>query len=177
MRASVYFGGSRHLTHTPTIKAVVQAVINSGCAVHVGCQWGADAQIIRAGMFSPSFLVVFAVATPAALPPHVAAAASAGAQVIAQAGGTNTPMKARYLLRSKAALNGCVQAVFFHPGPGSLAVARECVQKMPVFAFAPEAPRPIPSAAGCWQPVESVSYYAAFGAVCWRWQSSQHGIL
>ena len=56
-------------------------------------------------------------------------------------------------------------SIFFVPGSGSLAVARECVKSgLPVFAFQPVAPAPIPSTSGAW----IVSSFAGF--VCWQWQ-------
>ena len=183
-RPSVYFGGSRHLGNLPVVSQAVRAVITSGCSVHVGCQWGADHQVVNSAMFAPSFLVVFAVAAQQALPEHVAKAARAGAQVVPSAGGSSAPIEARYLLRSKAAFRGCGQAVFFQPGAGSLAVARECVKSgLPVFAFNPTpaaqpiAPGPIPSTPGAWEQVSPASWWAAFGLPCWQFQPMQAGLF
>jgi hypothetical protein len=83
-------------------------------------------------------------------------------------------MRARYLLRSKAAFAGCSAAVFFAPGAGSLAVAREAVKAgIPVFAFWVQAypPAPIPSTPGQWVR----SSFAGFG--CWQFQPAQAGLI
>jgi len=168
---SIYFGGSRSLPSSPIVGQVVQAVQAAGQSVHVGCQFGADQQVIShiASFLSPSSLIVFAVApTPATSPHHVQFAAYAGARVVFSAGGQSAPMPARYLLRSIAAFQGCSQAVFFSPGPGSLAVAREAVKAgIPVFAFGTPrsgSPAPVPSSVGFW--VESS--FQSFP--CWQWQ-------
>jgi len=165
--SSVYFGGSRSHSSFPHLPAVVRAVFSSGQSVHVGCQRGADALIVwqACSRGFPSSLVVFAVApTPATSPRRVQFAAYAGVRVVYAAGGQSAPMPARYLLRSIAAFQGCSQAVFFSPGPGSLAVAREAVKaSIPVFAFG-NYPAPIPSSVGFW--VES----SFMGFPCWQWQ-------
>jgi len=181
--SSVYFGGSRHLEPShpvySVLRSVVRQVIMSGCKVHVGCQSGADQGTIWLGLFSPSSLVVFAVGPSFELvSPVIERAHHAGASVTLAAGGPQSvPLKARYLLRSKAAFAGCGQAVFFQPGPGSLAVARECIKSsIPVFAFATVEPEPIPHTAGSWQPVGMHSYYSAFCTQfvqCWQWSSAQ----
>lgn len=168
--SSVYFGGSRHLGHCPQLRQVVSSVVSSGQSIHVGCQLGADAQVSAWSLHlgAQSSLVVFAVA-PAwqAAPRHVQLAQFSGAQVVFGAGGTNPPVKAQFLLRSIAAFQGCSQAVFFSPGPGSLAVAREAVaQGLPVFAFG-ELPAPIPQQAGQWVPGSFM------GFACWQWSSAQ----
>ena len=169
---AVYFGGSRNLPVSPLIPQVVRSVIRSGCAVHVGCQFGADAQIMQAASIAPSFLIVFALAPSiTTTPPHVQRAAALGASVTLAAGGRSAPMRARYLLRSLAALRGCGQAIFFQPGRGSLAVASHAAAAgLPVFAFAAEAPAPIPNQAGAWLPISPESYYAAFSSPCFTWQ-------
>ena len=103
-RPSVYFGGSRHLPQSRVVAQVVQAVINSGCSVHVGCQSGADQQVVQTAMRAPSFLVVFAVEALQAAPEHVQRAGRLGAQVVPLAGGSESVhIKARFLLRSVAA--------------------------------------------------------------------------
>lgn len=162
---AVYFGGSRSLSPSPIIPQVVGAVVAGGHSVHVGCQLGADRQVV----FScpPSSLVVFAVAPSAPFAP-------VGCRVVGSAGGSSAPMRARFLLRSITAFQGCSSAVFFAPGPGSLAVARECVgQGLPVFVFAcgsspmSSPPAPVPSCAGQW--VAS----SFMGFACWSWQSAQ----
>ena len=175
---SVYFGGSRSLPSqcSPFVGLVVQSVISSGASVHVGCQFGADQQVAMSAAFHHFLsLVVFAVAPSLqAAPAHVQRCARAGGRVVLSSGGSSAPMPARYLLRSIAAFQGCSQAVFFAPGPGSLAVARECVQSgIPVFAFScsehpmQEPPAPIPSQAGQWV----ASSFSGFS--CWQWQPAQ----
>lgn len=170
--SAVYFGGSRHLGRAYIVQQVVRAVIQSGCSVHVGCQSGADQQVVQEAISAPSSLVVFAVQSLGGAPKHVRRAARAGAQVIQQAGGgQEVPINARYLLRSVAAFKGCEQAVFFEPGPGSLAVARECVKSgIPVFAIGKK-PQAIPSQAGQWQPAQF------FGFPCWQFQPAQIGLF
>jgi hypothetical protein len=85
-------------------------------------------------------------------------------QVTRSAGGTSAPFHARFLLRSIAAFQGCAAAVFFSPGAGSLAVARECVRSgLPVFAFSPAMPAAVPSVSGSWV---ASSFH---GFACWQW--------
>jgi hypothetical protein len=164
---AIYFGGSRSWSlELGIIPQVVQAVLALGQSVHVGCQYGADAHVVQCCLSRPLFLVVFAVAPdPAAAPAHVVAAGAGGARVVYSAGGSeSTLIKARYLLRSIAAFQGCESAVFFSPGHGSLAVAREAIKAgLPVFAFG-SYPAPIPSSVGFW--VES----SFMGFFCWQWQ-------
>jgi len=163
---SVYFGGSRSLSGhwLPLVSLVVERVVASGKSVHVGCQKGADQQVAQS--CPPSSLMVFAV-SPAlsSCAWHIRVACGLGARVVVGAGGQSAPMPARFLLRSIAAFQGCSQAIFFAPGSGSLAVARECVrQGLPVFAFG-EKPAPVPSVSGQW--VQS----AFMGFACWQWQA------
>lgn len=177
---AVYFGGSRHLVSpSPIIGQVVSRVIGRGGCVHVGCQRGADQQVSQVAaawqsLLISSSLVVFAVAPSLAVAPaHVQSASARGARVVLGAGGSSAPMPARYLLRSIAAFQGCSQAVFFQPGPGSLAVARECVKSgVSVFAFG-SYPAQVPSCVGFW--VES----SFQGFPCWQWQAtaSQPGLF
>jgi hypothetical protein len=169
--SAVYFGGSRNLPQSPLVGQVVSAVIESGASVHVGCQSGADQQVVEVAV-PQSSLFVFAVApSVGSSPAHVQAAFNAGAWVTPRAGGgPSVPIHARYLLRSKAAFAGCSAAVFFAPGAGSLAVAREAVKAgLPVFAFWVQAypPAPIPSTPGQWVR----SSFAGFG--CWQFQPAQ----
>lgn len=172
--SSVYFGGSRSLSQKwqALVGSVVQSVVSSGQSVQVGCQSGADQQVIHSACLLPHpfnsprlFLVVFAVAPSLALSPRLVQwAVTRGVSVRFSAGGS-APIKARYLLRSIAAFQGCSQAVFFSPGSGSLAVARECVRSgLPVFAFG-SCPAPVPSVAGQW--VKS----SFAGRFCWQWQA------
>lgn len=164
---AVYFGGSRHPQNInqALVSQVVRAVVNAGQSVHVGCQFGADQAVIQS--CNPvSFLVVFAVAP--SLPAcawHIRVACGLGARVRVAAGGTSAPEPARYLLRSIAAFQGCSQAVFFSPGAGSLAVARECVRSgLPVFAFGSQ-PARVPSVSGQWV----ASSFMGFS--CWQWSA------
>lgn len=168
---SVYFGGSRSLSNQwfSCIGQVVSSVIASGQSIHVGCQLGADLMVsVVASGQAPSSLVVFAVSPSLAQAPHhVRNAHTCGSRVVLGAGGQSAPVPARFLLRSIAAFQGCSQAVFFSPGPGSLAVAREAVsQGLQVFAFG-KLPAPIPSQAGQWV---SSSFQ---GFPCWQWSSAQ----
>lgn len=166
--SNVYFGGSRSLPAASPVSSVLAQVVNSvvlaGHAVHVGCQFGADALVVHHCLASS--LVVFAVSGAWGAPLHVHSALCAGAQVIFNAGGTRPPMVARYLLRSLAAAVGCECALFFQPGSGSLAVASRLIGQMPVYAFGP-CPAGIPRQAGKWV-VSSV-----FGFSCWQWSPAQ----
>jgi hypothetical protein len=167
----VYLGGSRELEPNhpvySVLRSVTRAVIQSGVPIHVGCQSGADQAVIWSALFAPSFLFVFAVAhTLETTPATVERSFHAGASLTLSAGNPEQKVasfKARFLLRSKAAAKGCSQAVFFQPGPGSLAVARECIKAhMPVFCFSMGEPAPIPSTTGQWQAIKNHSYYSAF---------------
>jgi len=172
-KTSVYFGGSRSLTGhwSPLIALAVERVIASGQAVHVGCQFGADQAVIQC--CPPSSLFVFAVAPSLAkCNAHVSHAWLCGANLTTSAGGYTASIKARYLLRSIAAFRGCSSAVFFAPGSGSLAVARECVRSgLPVFAFGTQ-PARVPSISGQWV----ASSFVGFS--CWQWSApSQPALL
>lgn len=166
--SSVYFGGSRHLGNAPSslIQSVVRAVVASGQGVHVGCQRGADAQVLYS--CSPSSLVVFAVAPSVSVSPAwVQLAYAQGSPVHFSAGGSSAPVKARFLLRSLAGLQGCSAAVFFSPGAGSLAVAAHAVQAgIPVFAFGSSIAIP-PGCAGVWVPAQFQ------GFSCWQFKPAQ----
>ena len=172
--SAVYFGGSRSFfSHSPVMQSVVKSVLASGQSVHVGCQFGVDALVSAYASGAGSSLVVFAVAPSLRFAPaHVANALACGARVVFSAGGQSAPMPARYLLRSVAAFQGCESAVFFNPGVGSLAVARECVHAgLPVYAFSSNPPAPIPSTAGAWGP-------AVFhGFACWLWFNAQQSLF
>ncbi len=168
--SSVYFGGSRSLPLTPgnlsLVSAVVSSVINSGKALHVGCQLGADQAVISCALRVSCFLHVFAVAPFEQLPAHVRSCIHTSASVTVSAGGQSAPMPARYLLRSIAAFQGCSSAVFFSPGAGSLAVAREALKAgLSVFAFQQAQPARVPSSTGAW--VAS----SFMGFACWQWQA------
>ena len=160
---------------------MVRAVVRSGCGVSVGCSAGADQAVLQAAVFAPSFLVVWAAfassgagAWSGSAVGAVSRAASAGASVRWLAGGPlSLPLRARLLRRSQAALAGACQAVFFQPGPGSLAVAGLAVLAgIPVFAFAPSAPAAPRGCAGAWSPVGASSWFAVFGSPCWVWVPS-----
>lgn len=163
---SIYFGGSRSQSITQENHlAVLRAVALSGESVHVGCQFGVDQSVISYfGMFAPSSLVVFAVAPNKATAPRHVQQVGQLSRVVFAAGGSVAPMPARYLLRSIAAFQGCESAVFFNPGAGSLAVARECVKSgLRVFAFQEQAPAPVPSCRGQW----CLAWFHGFH--CWAW--------
>lgn len=164
---AVYFGGSRHPQNInpAQVAQVVGAVVTSGQAVHVGCQLGADLAVLQC-LPPASCHRVFTVHPLHVYPfnHHIPAAYRAGHHIRFQAGGSVAPMPARFLLRSIAAFQGCECAVFFSPGSGSLAVARECVKSgLPVFAFSATAPAPIPSCRGVWLQ----SFFRGFQ--CWAW--------
>lgn len=164
---AIYFGGSRHFSPSEQSIAVIRAIVLSNAVIHVGCQAGADQSIVSyVGFFAPSQLRVFAVApNKAEAPRHIQQTQQN--TVTYSAGGTSAPMPARYLLRSIAAFQGCESAVFFSPGAGSLAVARECIKSgLPVFAFQQEPPARIPSTVGAWLPA------VFFGFACWQWYQS-----
>lgn len=163
---SVYFGGSRNPQNISysQVRAVVYMVAAHSESVHVGCQLGADQAVISAAhSFTP--LHIFTVAPQSSAPAHVLASVSTGHAVgHFSAGGQSAPIPARFLLRSIAAFQGCSQAVFFSPGAGSLAVARECVRSgLQVFAFQQEPPAPIPSCRGQW----CITWF--YGFQCWGW--------
>lgn len=158
----VYFGGSRHLAPSAELAQVVAASLAAGYRVRVGCQFGADAQVIAACLrHGPQHFQVFAVATCIqAAPAHVQAAFPA---VTLGAGGTSSHIPARYILRSLAGLRGASLAVFFQPGPGSFAVIRHAIaQGIPVFVFAQGIPAPV--AGGSWCSA------SCFGFSCWQLQ-------
>lgn len=167
----IYFGGSRNpqSINPSQIAQVVGAVVASGSSVRVGCQFGADLAVLQ-NLPPRSWHRVFAVHSSHQYPfnHHIPAAYRAGHHISFCAGGTSAPMPARYLLRSIAAFQGCAAAVFFNPGAGSLAVARECVRSgLPVFAFQVAAPAPVPSVSGQWV---ASSFH---GFACWQWSPAQ----
>lgn len=164
--SSIYIGGSRHQNITQENHlSVLRAIIESGESVHVGCQSGVDQSVVSYfGLFAPSSLVVFAVAPNSAKAPRHIQQVPRAVRVVYSAGGTSAPIKARYLLRSITAFQGCESAVFFNPGPGSLAVAREAVRAgLRVFAFSDQAPAPVPSCHGLW----CMAFFQSFQ--CWAW--------
>lgn len=171
--SAIYFGGSRNLKNHPFIYPVVRKVLCSGTSVHVGCQSGADEKVmLHASVINPSSLFVFAVASKQGAPCWVGNAQTLGASVRYQAGGESAPIKARYLLRSIAAFQGCSAAVFFQPGAGSLAVAREFAKTgKPIFAFSEQAPAAIPNTSGAW-------FQSEFqGFECWLWSYNQMSFI
>lgn len=177
--SSIYFGGSRSLSApSPIIAQAVLSVIMSGSKIHVGCCVGADALVIASALLMrPPSLVVFAISSQSGqggcslssgLPSVVP---SQGGRVAWLAGGAlSVPLAGRLIQRSRAALAGCSAAVFFEPGPGSLAVAAHAVSQMPVFAFG-DKPASIPGCAGQWVAAEFS------GFACWSWQSAQLSLL
>lgn len=160
----IYFGGSRHFSPTEQSVSFMREIVLSNTSVHVGCQRGADQTIVSyVGFFAPSSLFVFAVAPNQASAPLWVKQAPQK-QVKYSAGGTSTPMPARFLLRSIAAFQGCDAAVFFDPGKGSLAVAREFAKThKPIFAFSEQTPAPIPNTQGAW----CITWFHGFQ--CWGW--------
>lgn len=166
----IYFGGSRHSRNIDPaqIAQVVGAVVAAGHAVHVGCQFGADQAVLQyLRTHAPHSGHVFTVGENLAADQnhHVVHAIHCGVKATYAAGGTSAPMHARYLLRSIAAFQGCAVAVFFSPGAGSLAVARECVRSgLPVYAFGVQ-PFAIPSVSGYWVPC------LFYGFSCWQWHA------
>jgi hypothetical protein len=177
---AVHFGGSRCLASSPVVARVVSAALGRGASVHVGCAVGADQLVVGAALAAgaASRLSVFSVGSSSrsgfwagSAVGSVLAAAAAGARVVWSAGGSQAiPLRARLLLRSRAALVGCSVSVFFlasPSSPGSLAVAGHAVALgQSVFAFscgfsgAPAAPR---GCAGRWCPATLA------GLSCWRW--------
>lgn len=170
----VYFGGSRHFPLSQGNWRLVAAILKAAGfpPVHVGCQVGLDNLVIHVSACMPvKSLHIFCVASNwQEAPAHVRQLGQSmpSAQITLSAGGQSAPIKARYLLRSKAAFQGCCAAVFFSPGPGSLAVAREAIAAgLPVYAFVQEQPAAVPATAGSW--VRS-SFH---GFTCWQFQPAQ----
>jgi hypothetical protein len=178
--ATVYFGGSRSLPPSafPLVCSVVSSVLALGASVSVGCAIGADAQVIRAAFRFSSFpRVTIRAAFDASgfgswrcsAVDLVRFAASCGVPVIwASPSLLRARLVARLMARSRAGLVGCSVAVFFAPGPGSLAVARAAVDRhIPVYAFSPFAPSAPRGCVGSWSP-------ATFAALaCWLWSPAQ----
>jgi len=169
----IYFGGSRHPQNiNPSqIAQVVGAVVSAGHSVHVGCQFGADQAVISCvSLSAPALLHAFVVAPSfSQAPKHIQQIpVNLRARVTYSAGGQSAPMPARYLLRSIAAFQGCAAAIFFNPGGGSLAVAREALKaSIPVFAFSSSIPAAPVGCAGQWV----ASSFAGFS--CWQWSPAQ----
>ena len=139
----VYFGGSRSpalaAPHAAAIAQAVYAAAVACCPVHVGCQFGVDALVIKSALAAGAPLVIFCVAgSLSSAPAHVRAAAAVGASVHLAAGGSSAPIPARFLLRSLAAAAGSQCALFFVPGAGSLAVIRRL--SCPVIVLAGAGP-------------------------------------
>ena len=173
----VYLGGSRNLTNShPTREAIsllARKLSYNPVPVHVGCQTGADQAVIESfSVWCPSSLFVFAIEQNARssrlqyLHNPVTVCIRPG-----------LPMKAQLLNRSITAFTGCQAAVFFQPGLGSLAVAREFIKRTynPVFVLATEEPQPIPGTAGKWQYLHN-SWYQQFTSEVvfgWVWSTAQ----
>ena len=171
----VYTGGNRHLTTSHPVRDSISLFCRhiERVPVHVGCQVGADQYIVDSMcVYYPALLHVFAIEENANLSRldylhnKITVCHTPGA-----------PIKAQFINRSIQAFTGCSQAIFFQPGKGSLAVAREFIKRMknPVFAIATEEPPTIPSQAGTWSPVRN-SWYEQFNTaqVCaYVWQPTQ----
>jgi len=174
----VLLGGSRSLVSSPAVAPVVESLLAAGCSLSVGCSAGADALALGAVLAcgAAARLSVFAAGSAAGAGfwsgsafAAVSEAAALGARVSWCAGGAlSLPLRARLLRRSLAALSGCALAVFFQPGPGSLAVAAAAAARgLPVVAFAPSAPAALASCAGAWSPCSFC------GLSAWCWSSAQ----
>jgi len=171
----ILVGGSRFLPPSSVLRSVLGAALAAGCTVRVGCATGADEQALRFVLAAqPARLAIFAAFGPSgagawrcSAVSAVLAAAAAGVPVSWWAGsGASFPLRARLALRSRAALAGADLALFFNPGPGSLAVAAHAVSAgIPAFAFGPR-PAALPGA-GSWQPAR------LWGFPCWRWLPAQ----
>jgi len=183
----IYFGGSRDLPETffSYIFRFVFAVFRAGCAVTVGDATGADAFVISSALEISSKirnLQIFSVARSdgagfwagsASRAVMLAAAMRVPVRWLA-GGGFEIPLVARLLRRSLVASQGCQAAVFFlasRDSRGSLKVAADCVERMPVFAFllagGAIVPDPLPGRSGCWIPARF------FDARCWLWEDDQ----
>jgi hypothetical protein len=162
--SAVYFGGSRHhFAHSPIMQAVINAAIADQHAIYTGCQFGVDALVSAYAVKAGKALHIYTVAnTIKSAPYHVQNAAELGA-TIHTAPLSTAPVRARYLLRSIAAFTPCPIAIFFYPGAGSLAVAREAIKNhKSVYCFTP-APARIPATLGNWAKSQ------LFGLPCWQW--------
>ena len=128
-----------------------RALVSGGYRLHVGCAAGIDAAALcgalaLGGRYSSLFPHLHAFSAfdeqgqgswRSSAVQVVMAAARAGALVHWLAGGgLSVPLVARLMSRSIAALAGCGLAVFFHPGPGSLKVARAALKAgIPVLVW------------------------------------------
>ena len=180
----VMFGGSRALPSSELglVSQVVQAALERGFFISVGCAKGADQLALSAVLAAGAAdrLSVFAIGSSSgngfwsgSAPLEVLRAAqAAGASVVWQAGGSaRVPFRARLLRRSLAALQGAAVACFFLASPssaGSLNVAAKAAAAgCQVFAFAcgfSGAPAPLSGQAGQWVPGSLARL------TCWRWQ-------
>jgi len=173
----LYLGGSRNLTNShPTresIALLARKLSYSPVPVHVGCQVGADQQIIESfSVWCPSSLFVFAIKQNA-----TATRLNYLHNPVTVCNIPSAPMRAQLINRSITAFTGCHAAVFFQPGSGSLAVAREFIKRTnnPVFVLATEEPQPIPGTAGKWQYLRN-SWYQQFTSLVvfgWAWSPAQ----
>ena len=176
---AVYLGGSRSLAPSIQLRQVVIALLSAGQQVHVGCSAGADQQVIQVVLSRPSSFSQLSVhaafgsggqgSWSGSAVHAVQSFARAGGSVSWWAGGgQQCPLVARLIQRSIAGLVGASAAVFFQPGPGSLAVASVAVSRgIPVFAFAASAPALPRGVAGAW--VRS----SFQGFTCWSFQPAQ----
>ena len=188
MSQSVYFGGSRNLSHQsqPVVASVVQAALLAGRCVHVGCAIGADQQVVNACVeFINPFTALHRVHLFTAFGPSGAGSwagsAVSHAQIFSRAGGSvhwwaggsaSVSLVARLMRRSIAGLRGCSSAIFFSPGRGSFKVMRQAVgMGIPVHVFQPSMPALIPGCAGSWSRAQFL------GFVFWRWVPAQACLL
>ena len=175
--SKIYLGGSRSLPPSAAglIGSVVGAALQAGHWLAVGCSAGADQAVIQAVIRSSSFShlriqAAFAASGAGSWSGSAVSAvrqfAAAGGSVSWLAGGAlSVPLAGRLIRRSLAGLAGCSAAVFFSPGPGSLAVAGAAVKRgVPVFAFSPSAPSAPRGCPGAW--VQS----SFLGFACWSFQ-------
>ena len=138
----VYVGGSRHATAASAVCSAIShfavKLEEQKKRVHVGCQFGVDKLMLESltpnmghQVFSVFGLYHYEYTH------HIPTAYRLGHNLTENAGGTTPPIKARFLLRSLAALQGVGVAVFFSPGAGSLSVARHALkQEIPVLIWA-----------------------------------------
>jgi hypothetical protein len=121
-------------------------------SVHVGCSAGADHAVVLAlggGSCQAQVFAAFAASGAGAWSGSAVVAvqrfARLGGSVSWLAGGAlSVPLAGRLISRSLAALAGCSAAVFFQPGPGSLAVARAALRAgLPVLVWAGYGPAPV----------------------------------
>lgn len=173
-------GGSRSLSSLPA--GVLPALVASGAAFRVGCCVGFDALAVSFLQSAvPGRLSVFAAFGPGgagacslSAVAVVSSAARAGVPVSFWAGGgPAVPLVGRLAQRSAAVVRGSSALVLFSPGTGSMAGAGVPALRagLPVFAFSPVAPGPVPGFSGRWSPV------SLLGFSCWQWSPLQQSLF